>query len=260
MPSTIPDPIETIAFNQYKILKFKSLDSTQSRASEMMRSGKLAIPAVITADYQSTGRGQMQTHWQANPGENLLATLVIEPRGLLVENRFSLSMSFCLAAWETLTNYGLDAQIKWPNDLIVDRKKIGGILIENALRGDKITLSMLGLGLNVNQDYFDGLPHAVSMKQVLGTDKPLHRDEILKTLLLNFDKWDQLRLIEEGRLLYKTYMHHLMGFKTPEWFKTGADLVFSAQVRGIQKDGRIELLEPDGHLRTFDLKQVQMLL
>jgi len=109
---------------------------------------------LVSAQFQEQGKGQRGKSWQSNAGENMLSSLVLFPR-IKVKNQFLISAATALSLIELLQDYGLIAQIKWPNDILVKGKKIAGILIENQIKGDMIESSVIGVGLNVNQSSFD---------------------------------------------------------------------------------------------------------
>ncbi|MDP4934375.1 MAG: biotin--[acetyl-CoA-carboxylase] ligase, partial [Salibacteraceae bacterium] len=109
---------------------------------------------LVSAQFQEQGKGQRGKSWQSNAGENMLSSLVFLPK-IKVKNQFLVSAATALSLIELLQNYGLIAQIKWPNDILVKGKKIAGILIENQIKGEKIESSVIGVGLNVNQSLFD---------------------------------------------------------------------------------------------------------
>lgn len=109
---------------------------------------------LVSAQFQEQGKGQRGKSWQSNAGENMLSSLVFYPR-IKVKNQFLISAATALSLIELLQDYGLIAQIKWPNDILVRGKKIAGILIENQIKGEMIESSVIGVGLNVNQSSFD---------------------------------------------------------------------------------------------------------
>ena len=118
---------------------------------------------VVTANFQTSGNGQRGKSWESSIGDNLLISIVIEPN-ILTKNQFLLSKCVALALYDLLTLYTDDVSIKWPNDILINDKKIAGILIQNKVKSDKISHSVIGIGLNINQMVFkDYLPKATSI-------------------------------------------------------------------------------------------------
>ncbi|MCD8072510.1 MAG: biotin--[acetyl-CoA-carboxylase] ligase [Alistipes sp.] len=149
----------------FRIHRFDRLASTNDLAG----SGGYRSGDVIICRAQTRGRGQRGNGWHASPGENLTFSVVLEPRFLAACEQFLLSMAVCLATVDTLTHFGIDGRIKWPNDIYVADHKIAGILIENDICGSVISRSVAGVGLNVNETGFPPqLPNPVSMAACSG--------------------------------------------------------------------------------------------
>ena len=119
---------------------------------------------LVTADYQTAGRGQRGNSWESERGQNLLLALVARPAFLPAAAQFRLSQTIALAVADTVARYTDDVAVKWPNDVYVGDRKICGMLIENSLKGQQMHTSTIGIGLNVNETAFpEYLPNPVSM-------------------------------------------------------------------------------------------------
>src|SRR5690349_7854438 len=144
--------------------------STNDEASRLIESSSHVVEGtVVITDSQTSGRGQRGNTWITEPGKNLTFSLLMKPTFLNAQDQFLLNKAFSLGLYDYL-NATLQAtvKIKWPNDMVVNDKKICGILIENQIQGQNIQNSIVGIGLNVNQENFS-IPTATSMK-VLGKD------------------------------------------------------------------------------------------
>lgn len=145
----------------YEVVRFESLGSTNDEA---MSHTSYTHGTIILAQNQSAGRGQRGNIWQSNPGENLTFSLVLEPVHIPVYEQFRLSIMAALAASDALRELGVSCCVKWPNDLYVGDKKIGGILIEHNLQGEFLTRTVIGIGINVAQREFPAsLPNPTSV-------------------------------------------------------------------------------------------------
>lgn len=102
----------------------------------------------IMARTQTAGRGQRGNTWEAEPGANITMSVLLRPQGLEARDQFALSEAVSLGITDTLARHGIDARIKWPNDIYVGDMKICGILIENSLAGSLVERSIAGIGLN----------------------------------------------------------------------------------------------------------------
>ena len=204
---------------------------------------------------QSRGRGQKGTVWQSEPGKNLTFSLLLTPAFLNPKQQFvfTAAISLAVAQWlETLIH--ADVFIKWPNDIYVGDRKIGGILIENILKGKTWKSSIVGIGLNINQTVFPtGIgERATSVKQIL------HRDCQLSALLPDLCNHIEREYLElkAGRFepvldnytrrLYRINELHpylIDGIKVP------------GILRGVTETGRLQM-DFNGHLVDFDIKEI----
>ena len=106
---------------------------------------------LVTADFQTAGRGQAGNSWESEAGKNLLFGLLFHPREVEANRQFILSQAVALSICETLSDYAEDIRIKWPNDIYWKDRKICGMLIENTLVGRCIENCIIGAGININQ-------------------------------------------------------------------------------------------------------------
>lgn len=150
-----------------EILWLESVDSTNSEAKR--RIAELETMSVIAAECQTAGRGQNGNKWFSESSRSLTFSLVVKDLCLKAWEQAIISESTAQAVVDTLTSYGIDARIKWPNDIYCGEKKICGILIENSLMGEHIKWSIIGIGLNVNNINFPtNLPNPTSMALCTG--------------------------------------------------------------------------------------------
>jgi BirA family biotin operon repressor/biotin-[acetyl-CoA-carboxylase] ligase len=143
----------TTAFMGRKIICYRSIGSTNDVARELAAQGAPEGTLVI-ADEQTAGKGRLGRRWLAPPGTSLLMSLLFRPRLLAPYQAQRLTMVCSLSiveAVETVT--GLAAAIKWPNDIVMQGKKAGGILTELGAIGERLDYAVVGLGLNVNLDF-----------------------------------------------------------------------------------------------------------
>ncbi|RZL32226.1 MAG: biotin--[acetyl-CoA-carboxylase] ligase, partial [Pedobacter sp.] len=138
------------------LIKLSAVDSTNNFLKSLLsKSEPLPEGTVIMADDQFAGRGQQGNVWHTETGKNLTFSVLLKPSFLLLANQFLLNMAVSVAINRALVKYlGNDVKIKWPNDIYYGNKKIGGMLIENTIVGTTIKSSIIGIGLNINQQHF----------------------------------------------------------------------------------------------------------
>jgi BirA family biotin operon repressor/biotin-[acetyl-CoA-carboxylase] ligase len=167
-------------------MQFDELVSTNSFLKEHYQ-GKSQF-TVVTADFQSAGRGQRGNSWESEPGKNLLMSMLYYPEVTIrPQEQFRISKAVAVATVEVLEDMLASVPhpevcIKWPNDIYIGNGKVAGVLIENTIAdGGRIAMSIIGIGLNVNQlEFRSDAPNPVSLIQYLGMETDL--DELTRTL------------------------------------------------------------------------------
>ncbi len=148
--------------NINEIIWLECVDSTNEEAKRHIQT--IDNLSVLSALSQTAGRGQRGNTWCSAPGENLTFSIVLKfseagDKGtfpnLMAKDQFILNELTALSVAEWISSYGIDAEIKWPNDIYVGKNKICGILIENSLSGTALSSSIIGIGLNINQRNFN---------------------------------------------------------------------------------------------------------
>ena len=238
-------------------IHYSEIDSTNEELKRLFKEEELDNGTLLTADYQTGGKGQMGAGWKSSKGKNFLGTFFLNSNPVL-EEVFVLNMIMSLAVKETVSEFvNGKVEIKWPNDIVVEGKKIAGILIENKLQKSVLAGVFLGLGLNVNQKFFDNLPNASSLHLLTGI--VYSKDEIFYHLLKHIESY--LKLLEACNLdtLKKEYEALLFRIKKPSTFKTLDNQTFSGFIEGVTDDGKLKLRLEDDVRKTYDLKELQLL-
>ena len=236
------------------------IKETASTNSYLKENGEIPDMCIVAAHTQTAGRGLRGNSWEAAPGKNLTFSFRFRPEGLLPSRQFIISQAVALAMVEGLKQFGIQASVKWPNDIYVGDMKIAGILIENQIMGSTIQSSLIGIGLNVNQtEFLSDAPNPVSMSQMS------EREYNLEELLVVFG-----RLLETNLLRIPKETEHIQSeYKTALWRGDGLDypfrdqasgLTYSAKIQSIEPSGHLILELPDGSLRRYAFKEVEFLI
>tara|TARA_B100000989_G_scaffold228382_1_gene175397 strand:+ start:168 stop:911 length:744 start_codon:yes stop_codon:yes gene_type:complete len=239
-----------------KKLHFDSLNSTNETLGQLSKKIELQNGFYITADFQKSGKCQNNDKWDSNPKENLLISIFLN-LDLNIENSFMLNKLASLAVLDTLRKFlEQKIEIKWPNDVFVDNKKISGILINNIVKDGLINSSVIGIGINVNQTNFNNKYIATSMK--LLNRKDFELNEIEKMLMKNIKKQSMILLDKKISLLSSRYNNHLYGKNLYSLFVLNKKRIY-AKVIEVNQNGKIKLMFGDSEVNEFFQDEVKLL-
>lgn len=234
----------------FKIIHIEETDSTNRWLKE---NGKGEMVAV--ADYQTAGKGCGTNTWESERGKNLTFSLLIHPTEIHASRQFLISEAVSVALCTMLANHfdsPAPLSIKWPNDIYYGDRKICGILIENMLQGSTIKDSIIGIGINVNQEIFrSDAPNPVSMYQILGckTDRETLLQEFLDQLSIAFESKDT-------PLTYRRMLFRRDGYYTYK----DAKGPFKAKLLDVLLGGSLVLLDTKGAARYYAFKEVEFVI
>ena len=228
--------------------RFDTLPSTNTYATEWVAKSRPPEGSSVIAANQTDGRGQFGRKWIAEPAANLLQSVILYPQFLSARRHFLLTQATALAVSDLLLEYlGETAvRIKWPNDLYVGDRKVGGILIQTVFQQTRLQSAVVGIGLNVLQSKFGpDAPRATS----LYLERPHPYDlEQLRSLL--FRKLEQRYLaLRAGREteLQQTYLERLYRMDQATDFVRLADQrAFRGHIRGVSSSGKLVVESPEG--------------
>jgi len=246
--------LETLFIGQNTI-HLQDVDSTNNFAANMIKQTKVLNGTVILAENQFQGRGQSGNTWKSEAGKNLILSLILQSN-LELSKQFLLSKISCLAIIDTLKKYKIDAEIKWPNDILVEKRKIAGILIENTIKGKNISDSIIGIGLNLNE-VFRKRNNAVSTLELTG--KEIDKTDFYNNLMGQIEKW-YLKM-EQGKYdeIDSSYTQNLYSINEIHPF-TGSKNSFNAKIVGVNSLGQLKLEFDNGELKTYNNQEVKYTL
>lgn len=227
--------------------------STNTYALQLCQQKQSVEGTVVITNNQTAGRGQRGNTWEAEPGTNLTFSLILKPTFLLAAEQFMLNRAVSLGIADFLRSQLPQAvKIKWPNDMLVQEKKICGVLIENVIQGSGLSASVVGIGMNVNQHRFS-IDRATSLYLQTGIlyDLSSMLDELLHCietywLVLREGRYDELK---------DQYLEQLFARDEKRQFKTGTE-IFEGEITGVDAVGRLVIQTPFGE-RVFGMKEVE---
>ena len=236
------------------LIRLDNTDSTNNYAMQLVNDDKAHHGLTITAQSQHSGKGQRGRKWADVPGKSLLMSIIITPQ-MPISAQFAFSASIAVAVVNVLQKLlpSCPVQIKWPNDIIVNDKKAGGILIENALRGSLWTHSIVGIGLNILQESFpDNLPAATSL--LIASGQTLQVDEIRDELRSAIVACSA-RPVKTSAIM-DTY-NQLLFHRGKQQLFTRNDETWYATIVQAHEDGTLEVLTSEGYTDFYIHGQVK---
>ncbi len=228
---------------------------------------------VVYTQNQTAGRGMDGNSWEAKAGKNISFSIVCHPKMVKPAEQFVLSMAIAVDIVTVLQKLYPEEKgnfrVKWPNDIYWNDKKLGGILIENTLKGYRMDTCIVGIGININQEFFHAeIPNPISLKQILKRDADAI--EVMELIAERYkNTLDLIKLLEDtdNRSLNIKYdsirdSYHRLLYRYDNDFHTfqEGEKTFEAKIRKVQNDGRLLLATSDGEEKEYWLKEVKFVI
>ena len=241
-----------------EIIKLNATNSTNTYLKNLLKEKQVKDLSCIWALSQTQGRGQQGAKWISEPGKNLTFSILKKFENLSSEYHFLLNMEVSLAIFRALKKlYIPDLAVKWANDILSSKKKICGILIENTLHKEQISSSIIGIGVNVNQVFFNDLPNVSSLQKIMG--HPFDLEEVL--LLICQELEVSLKSLSPTRFesMLDEYHTHLFRKDKPSTFEYPNGERFMGYIRGVSHNGQLQVEQEDALMSSFSLKEIKLL-
>ena len=251
--------MKTLFVGQHSI-HLNSVTSTNSYAIDLLKQIKAVEGTLIYTFDQRNGRGQRGNEWVGEPNKNVALSIILYPSFLTATAQFVLTKIISLSVADLMSELlaksakSHDVKIKWPNDVYVNNRKIAGILIENSLKESTIQNSVVGIGINVNQEVFSShLKNPISLKQILSTDVDLH---FCMERLCEFIEARYLQLKANNiEKINQDYLSKL--YLLNEWYLFGVEgNALEGKITGVSKIGKLKVETKLGEIKEFDLKEI----
>ena len=237
---------------------FDQLDSTNAYLQRMQTEQDIR-GWVVSADEQTAGKGMGSNGWESENGKNLTFSMALDMGFLPAERQFLLSETVALGIIEVLDKLLTSEKlsIKWPNDIYYENQKLAGILINSTIKANMMDVSIVGIGLNINQVQFQDWPtHPISLKMITGKDYDLR--PILEQIADSvYKKVDILK--SEPNAIEEAYMQRLYRYRT--WADYEVDgKVMRLFMTGIDAFGRLQLVDDKNESYCFDIKEIKFVI
>ncbi len=244
------------------IIEIEQTASTNTYTANLLRSEQQEEGTVIIAYNQTAGRGQDQNKWESEPFQNLTFSIILYPIFLDPGDQFQLSKAISLGIIDFLKSilpkHYEAIKIKWPNDIYVGDKKICGILIQNSITGSRLSDSIIGIGLNVNQSLFkSNAPNPISIKNL--TDKETNLKDCLASLCNSLNYRYMQLASHQNKVIEENYIDSLYRFGEWRNYKINENTLI-AKINGTSEYGQLLLEDKNGNDYTCNIKEVAYII
>ncbi len=239
-----------------KLIKLNAIASTNAFLKAYSQENSCENFTVVWTLNQTNGKGQFGSIWQSERGKSLAFSVLMNEMNLNIHQQFYLSMYVSSLLVTVLEKYlQQKVAVKWPNDILADKQKIAGILIENTVKGSKITKSIIGIGLNVNQEHFPvDLPKATSL--FLCAKTQFNIENLLHEIVASLENGYKLLLEENHLQLKELYFSKMYKFRKPTMFIDNNKNLLMAKIVGVSLKGELLLEHNDERVDAYQLKTI----
>ena len=240
-----------------KLIKINAIGSTNDYLKELIKSIPLEDGSLVVTEKQTKGRGQMGTSWFFEEGKSLAFSVFKKINGWPVADQFYINFAVCVGVQKALKSLGIPKiNIKWPNDILADGKKIGGILVETQFQNMRMISSVIGIGLNVNNIGLELYPQASSM--LLSSGIRFDLEEVRE--FVSQKVFEELKALNSNTKneVHHAYEKELFRKGIPSVFEDAKNKQFQGIIEGVGPEGRLKVRMSDQSLKSFELKEIQL--
>jgi BirA family biotin operon repressor/biotin-[acetyl-CoA-carboxylase] ligase len=247
----IPEPL----FTGKNTIFLEEIPSTNTYAMEIVAKTNPPEGTCIYTAYQSAGRGQIGRFWHSSKYKNILSSYIFYPKQLQISDQFLLNIISGLAVKDVVSEFIENVKIKWPNDIYVGDKKIAGILVQNILRGAEIKATVIGIGLNVNEDFFPSdIPNPISLTMLTNINHDI--PAILQLLSARIEYYYMKMKVGQQALMETAYTNALYRLNEKALFIKEDKTTFSGYIQGVDTQGKLLIKMENGEIMAFGFREI----
>lgn len=240
------------------IIKLNATPSTNDFLKSISTQQSTENFTVVITENQTKGKGQRGNTWTSEPNKNLIFSTLIKEINTLGNSIFDLNIAISISIIEALETFKIpNLNIKWPNDILSEGKKISGILIENTISSQQSISSIIGIGLNVNQTNFENLPKASSLKNIV--KKEFNKEELLLEIMNKIKNNLEIISNKNSDILWEKYHSYLFKKNIPSIFELSNSRKFMGIIKKVLRNGKIQILLENDLLKEFDVKEIKLI-
>lgn len=243
-------------FTGNKLIELEQIDSTNNYLSQLADSVKLPDGSVVTAKLQTSGKGQRGNVWQSEENQNFTFSIIYFPGNIHLDRQFLLTQAISLGVYDYLSSICKKVKIKWPNDLYVSNHKIGGLLIENTIKGEFIAQTIIGVGLNINQKEFNIAHHKITSLSIENNEQYNLNEELNKLLTSVERRYLQWKGAQFA-LIKANYLEVLYLHQSWHIYQTNDGNYLDGKIIGTNEIGQLLLEDLNGNIHTFGNKEIK---
>ena len=240
------------------LIYLDKISSTNDYLKDLLGKEMLQDNTFVVATEQTAGRGQMGNSWRSSKGSSISLSIYKKHLNIPLKDQFKIAMSVSLAVRQVFALFSEEVRVKWPNDILIQGKKVGGILIENTIQGNEITSSVIGIGLNVFKFSMPELTKATALSE--HSKLAIKLDYLQEILMIQLDKsLSEMEHISYPSLKF-SYESHLFGIGVLKTFQKSNQKSFQGFIRGVTSNGALIIENQEGLKEFFQFKEVSLKL
>ena len=235
-----------------------SCHSTNDIAAEIIQTKRVFDGTIVITSDQTAGRGQRGNTWEAMPNQNITVSMILKLDFLNIAQQFRLNMAVSLGIYEFLCKYLSEGlAIKWPNDIYVGNRKMGGVLIENTLSGSRIAYSVIGIGLNINQLSFSN-DKAISLRLASQKLEDFEIENLIERLCECIEKYYLQLKNGHAEVQKKKYLERIFRFRELHQYEQNGER-FLGKIIDVAETGHL-IMEVGEEVKMFNFKEISFVI
>jgi len=243
------------------IIRLQEVGSTNDYILKEIQNGSISGEGtMVVAESQINGKGLDKNLWESEARKNLTFSVLLKPVFIKAEQQFLLNKAISLGILDFVKSLIKDKNIsiKWPNDIYIEDKKVGGILINNTICGNEFEYSVVGIGININQvEFLSDAPNPVSLRHYLIKDLNLKTNLNILCDFLNIRYWQLYQ--NDFEIIESEYLSALYRFNKVHSYNYEHNLI-KAKISGISEFGKLQLQIDDGREIECDMKEIEFII